>query len=151
MFLQNSHKPFAYNFSHDNERFIFAQTCKRWLFLSSTIRACSLYFAAAYRLAIICLACKNQKWNTLQSATTSVHEKAKSKKYPNSKNRQFEQWSHFLSRSNSSTRYVAIRNFLQQHAKAKRVASQLHNKKVCSLFILCLCLLWYILYDTLLP
>ena len=150
-FLQNLHESSASNSSRNNKQFIFAQIYKQWLFLSSTAHSRSLYFAAAYRIAIICPACKNQKWNTLQSATTSVHEKAKSKKYPNSKNRQFEQWSHFLSRSNSSTRYVAIRNFLQQHAKAKRVASQLHNKKVCSLFILCLCLLWYILYDTLLP
>ncbi len=27
--LQNFHEPFAHNFSHDNERFIFAQIYKR--------------------------------------------------------------------------------------------------------------------------
>ena len=149
--LQNLYESSISNSSRNNKQFIFAQIYKRWLFLSSTIRACSLYFTAAYRIAIICSVFKNQKWNTLQSATTNLHEKAKSQKYPNSKNSRAGQWSHFLSRSNSSTCYVASCNFLQQHVKAKHVASQLHNKKVCSLFILCLCLLWYILYHTLLP
>ena len=99
--LQKLHEPSISNSSCDNKQFIFAQIYKQWLFLSSTAHSCSLYFAAAYRLAIICSACKNQKWNTLQPATTSVHEKAKSQKYPNAKNRQAGQWSHFLSRSDS--------------------------------------------------
>ena len=83
--LQNLYEPSISNSSRNNKQFIFAQTCKRWLFLSSTVHSRSLYFAAAYRLAIICPACKNQKWNTLQQATINVHEKAKSQKYPNSK------------------------------------------------------------------
>lgn len=77
--LQNLHEPSISNSSCDNKQPIFAQIYKQWLFLSLAIRACSLYFAAIYRLAIICPACKNQKWNTLQPATTNVHEKAKSK------------------------------------------------------------------------
>ena len=93
--LQNLHEPSASNSSCDNKQPIFAQIYKQWLFLSSTAHSRSLYFAAAYRLAIIRLTCKNQKWDTFQQATTNVHEKAKIKKYPNSKNRQAEQWSHF--------------------------------------------------------
>ena len=77
--LQNLYEPSISNSSRNNKQFIFAQTCKRWLFLSSTVHSHSLYFAAAYRLAIICPAYKNQKWNTLQPATTNLHEKAKSK------------------------------------------------------------------------
>lgn len=99
--LQNLHGLSVSNSIRNNKQFIFAQIYKWWLFLSSAIRACSLYFAVIYRLAIICPACKNQKWNTLQQATTNVHEKAKSQKYPNAKNRQAGQWSHFLSRSDS--------------------------------------------------
>ena len=57
----------------------------------------------------------------------------------------------FLSRSDSLMRHFAIHNFLQQHTKAKHVASQQHNKKLCSLFLKCLCLLWYVLYYALLP
>ena len=151
MFLQNSHKPFAYNFSHDNERFIFAQTRKRWLFLSSTIRACSLYFAAAYRLAMFCPTCKKPKMKHPPASQNKRARKNKKQKYSNPKNRRSAQWSYFLSRSNSSTHHVASSNFLRQHAQAKRVASQQHNKKLCSLFLKCLCLLWYILYYALLP
>lgn len=83
--LQNLHEPSISNSSCDNKQPIFAQIYKQWLFLSSTAHSRSLYFAAAYRIAIICPACKNQKWNTLQPATTNVHEKAKSQKYPNPK------------------------------------------------------------------
>lgn len=83
--LQNLYGPSASNSSCDNKLSIFAQIYKQWLFLSSAVHLRSLYFAAAYRLAIICLAYKNQKWNTLQQATTNLHEKAKSQKYPNSK------------------------------------------------------------------
>ena len=77
--LQNLHEPSISNSSRNNKQFIFAQTCKRWLFLSSTAHSRSLYFAAAYRIAIICSVFKNQKWNTLQQATINLHEKAKSK------------------------------------------------------------------------
>ena len=65
-FLQNLHESSASNSSRNNKQFIFAQIYKQWLFLSSTAHSRSLYFAAAYRIAIICPACKNQKWNTLQ-------------------------------------------------------------------------------------
>lgn len=132
--LQNLHGLSVSNSSRNNKHFIFAQFYKWWLFLSSAAHPCSLYFAVIYRLAIICPACKNQKWNTLQPATTNVHKKAKSK-ILKPKNRRVAQWSHFLSRSNSSTHHVASSIFLRECAQAERVASQLHNKKVCSLFI----------------
>ena len=76
-------------------------------------------------------------------------KKQKSKNIQTQKNRQAEQWSHFLSRSNSSTRYVAIRNFLQQHAKAKRVASQPHNKKI--VFIIFKMLMFTLVHFVLCP
>ena len=136
MFLQNSHKPFAYNFSHDNERFIFAQTCKRWLFLSSTIRACSLYFAAAYRLAIICLACKNQKWNILQPATTNLHEKAKSQKYPNPKNSRAGQWSHFLSAATAHASFCHLQFFAVARQSKARSFAATQQKSVFIIYIM---------------
>ena len=77
--LQNLHEPSASNSSCDNKQPIFAQIYKQWLFLSSIAHSRSLYFAAAYRLAIIRLTCKNQKWDTFQQATTNVYKKAKSK------------------------------------------------------------------------
>lgn len=149
--LQNFHEPFAHNFSHDNKRFIFAQIYKRWLFLSSAAHPCSLYFAVIYRLVIICPACKKSKNKTLSSQPQQTYTKKQNQKYSNPKNRRVAQWSHFLSRSNSSTHHVASSIFLRECAQAERVASQPHNKKLCSLFLKCLCLLWYILYYALLP
>ena len=59
--LQKLYEPSVSNSSRNNKHFIFAQIYKRWLFLSSAIRACSLYFAAAYRLAMFCPTCKKSK------------------------------------------------------------------------------------------
>ena len=150
-FLQNLHEPSISNSSCYNMQFIFAQTCKRWLFLSSAIRACSLYFAATYRLAMFRPTCKKSKMKHTPASHNKRAQKSKKQKYPNPKNRRVAQWSHFLSRSNSSTHHVASSNFLRQHDQAKRVASQQHNKKLCSLFLKYLCLLWYVLYYALLP
>lgn len=149
--LQKLYEPSVSNSSRNNKHFIFAQIYKRWLFLSSAIRACSLYFAATYRLAMFRPTCKKSKMKHTPASHNKRAQKSKKQKYPNPKNRRVAQWSHFLSRSNSSTHHAASSIFLRECAQAKRVASQLHNKKLCSLFLKCLCLLWYVLYYALLP
>lgn len=150
-FLQNLHEPSISNSSRDIKQFIFAQINKQWLFLSSTAHSRSLYFAAAYRLAMFRPTCKKSKMKHSPASHNKRARKSKKQKYPNPKNRRAGQWSHFLSRSNSSTHHVASSIFLRECAQAKRVASQQHNKKLCSLFLKCLCLLWYVLYYALLP
>ena len=99
--LQNLHGLSVSNSSRNNKQFIFAQIYKRWLFLSSTIRACSLYFAAAYRLAMFRPTCKKSKMKHSPASHNKRARKSKKQKYPNPKNRRAGQWSHFLSRSDS--------------------------------------------------
>ena len=97
--LQNLHEPSASNSSCDNKQFIFAQIYKQWLFLSSTAHSRSLYFVAAYRLAIICLVCKNQKMKHSPTSYNKLARKSKKSKISKLKNSRARQWSHFLSRS----------------------------------------------------
>ena len=99
--LQNLHESSASNSSRNNKQFIFAQFYKWWLFLSSATRACSLYFAAAYRLAMFRPTCKKPKMKHSPASHNKRAQKKQNQKYSNPKNRRAAQWSHFLSRSNS--------------------------------------------------
>ena len=109
--LQNLYEPSISNSSRNNKHFIFAQFYKWWLFLSSATRACSLYFAAAYRLAMFRPTCKKPKMKHSPASHNKRAQKKQNQKYSNPKNRRAAQWSHFLSRSNSSMHHAASRIF----------------------------------------
>lgn len=99
--LQNLYGPSVSSSSRDNKQFIFAQIYKQWLFLSSTAHSRSLYFAAAYRLAIICSVCKKPKMKHPPASHNKLARKSKKSKISKLKNRQAGQWSNFLSCSDS--------------------------------------------------
>ena len=85
--LQKLHEPSISNSSCYNMQFIFAQTCKRWLFLSSAIRACSLYFAATYRLAMFRPTCKKSK---MKHTPASHNKRAQKSKIKNSQTQKID-------------------------------------------------------------
>lgn len=149
--LQNLHEPSISSFSCYNMQFIFAQTCKRWLFLSSAIRACSLYFAATYRLAMFRPTCKKSK---MKHTPASHSKRAQKSKIKNTQTQKIDV-SHndhiFYHAATAPYIMLLAAFFLRECAQAKRVASQQYNKKLCSLFLKYLCLLWYVLYYALLP
>lgn len=135
-FLQNLHEPSISNSSCNNQQSIFAQIYKPWLILSSAAHPRSLYFAAVYRLAIICSVCKNQKWNILQPATTNLHEKAKSQKYPNPKNSRAGQWSHFLSAATAHASFCHLQFFAVARQSKARSFAATQQKSVFIIYIM---------------
>lgn len=77
--LQNLYESSASNSSCDNNQFIFAQIYKQWLFLSSAAHACSLYFAATYRLAMFHPTCKKSKMKHTPASHNKRVQKSKIK------------------------------------------------------------------------
>lgn len=86
-FLQNLHEPSISNSSCNNQQSIFAQIYKPWLILSSAAHPRSLYFAAAYRLAMFRPTCKKSK---MKHSPASHNKRAQKSKIKNTQTQKID-------------------------------------------------------------